>query len=315
MTTLRLNWSHEAVRQRLLKIADFWLRTVDGLYVSGLENAYVELEHTRTQVLHSFLASLQNVAQRAERRYRQHNSASRWAATKVLITPSSLVESYLVKRRRRRQQQEPAPPAFDELEIPLDEQQQQQLNFNFHVMPSHNRSIANVTKAEGNNRTYRRLYNYFHLVTFDLRLEAGHVDSVRDQVNNVYLNSPSDFPLALWSLSDIQRPRLATRLGSAAANRTAAAHFLLSLLPGSVNLFYGDEIGLTDVYDRHSGNVSTFFVLSYVKFARTLSHRKCSASFFVCYCVRELKMFSNFSSTLRIFDNEKEKRKINVNRK
>lgn len=290
MTTLRLNWSHEAVRQRLLKVAEFWLRTVDGLYVSGLENAYVELEHTRTQVLHSFLASLQTVAQRAERRYRQQHRGSRWAATKVLITPSSLVDNFLVKRRRR-QQQEPAPPAFDELELPVDEQQQQQqLNFNFHVMPSHNRTTgrANATKLD---RTHRRLYNYFHLVAFDLRLEAGHVDSVRDQVNNVYLNSPSDFPLALWSLSDMHRPRLATRLGSAAANRTAAAHFLLSILPGSVCLFYGDEIGLVDVYDRHSGNVSTTlcstFHLTYVTVARIFSHRKllCVICIYVYVCV------------------------------
>src|SRR5699024_4456023 len=97
------------------------------------------------------------------------------------------------------------------------------------------------------------LYAHFDLIHFELHLDRQSIDSIRDQVNYVFLNRPPDFPTVLWSVGGGDRARLATRLGP---QWSLASAFLLTMMPGSVSLLYGDEIALTDVYDQHTKHVS-----------------------------------------------------------
>ena len=61
---------------------------------------------------------------------------------------------------------------------------------------------------------------------------------------------------------DLQfRSRLATRIGG---QHSLAAAFLLIMLPGTISLFYGDEIGLEDSYDLVMRKVSQSHAISSV---------------------------------------------------
>lgn len=272
---LRLNFSHEAVRAELLKVAIHWLHYVDGLYLTNLASAYFHSNlsgaYSRGTVFHDFLRKLRNSVNELNERKLPGKSKSR----KILISSSDFVDPFLsglMKRRRSQSRRRSSgmdhqlKPEFDDFD--LDQSSLTHLDptilANLHVMPFHTnqsvstQSFASTTpssrvKLKGSKLKARKLYSYFDLIHFELNLSPTETNTIRDQVNYVFLNRPADFPTILWSIGSIHRSRIADRLGE---DRVLAGHFLLTMMPGTVSQLYGDEIALADVYETHTNNVS-----------------------------------------------------------
>lgn len=96
------------------------------------------------------------------------------------------------------------------------------------------------------------IYTYFDLIDFQLNIDINKTETIRDQVNAIFLNAPKSFPWIHWSVGNVATSRLSTRIGS---QYTASAVFLLIMLPGTVSIFYGDEIGIQDTFDLISHKV------------------------------------------------------------
>lgn len=256
-SSIRLNWSHEPVRIQMLKVADYWLRHVDGLYLKNLNQVYVEHNETRDDLLRDFLQRLRRiVAYHQQLKSQELGLKVGLASKKILICDSELVGSYLSRIKRRRQTRDggggsvSSGPQIGVLDYPDD--MLSSVLMSHHVMPSNqsNPTQSNISVAKIHNMD---LYAYFDLVHFVLNIQHNKTDTIRDQVNDVFLNRPAHFPTILWSINSVQQARLATRFG---ARWTLASIFLLTMMPGTVSIFYGDEIGLQDVYDIYTQNVS-----------------------------------------------------------
>lgn len=112
---------------------------------------------------------------------------------------------------------------------------------------------------------YFNVYSYFDLVDTFLDLRLNGSEQIRDQINEVYLANGLDDELykdslsvhsstiVLWSIGDHTRQRLANRLH---LNSVLIAQFVLTMLPGSISIFYGDEIGLKNVENVNTAKVS-----------------------------------------------------------
>lgn len=107
--------------------------------------------------------------------------------------------------------------------------------------------------------SYFNVYSYFDLVDTFLDLRLNGSEQIRDQINEVYLanglddDSVHSSSIVLWSIGDHQRQRLANRLH---LNSVLIAQFVLTMLPGSISIFYGDEIGLRNVETLNTAKVS-----------------------------------------------------------
>ena len=97
------------------------------------------------------------------------------------------------------------------------------------------------------------IHSYFELIDFQLNININKTETIRDQVNAVYLNAAKSFPWILWSVGDVTTSRLATRIGNEYVLTSA---FLLTMLPGTISIFYGDEIGLQDTIITSSNKVT-----------------------------------------------------------
>ncbi|KAH9526573.1 hypothetical protein DERF_000648 [Dermatophagoides farinae] len=121
-------------------------------------------------------------------------------------------------------------------------------------------SITTTTTTNFNNKSLiikssiRSIYHYFDLVHFELKLQPNRIDNIRDQMNYVFLNRPLDFPPIMWSIGgSTKHKRLVNRMNG--TNYSLASLFVLAMMPGTISIFYGDEIGLSNVYDFRSHNV------------------------------------------------------------
>lgn len=93
------------------------------------------------------------------------------------------------------------------------------------------------------------IMNRIDLIDVKLDLETG-TDTIRTQIESITnssLFSNAGAPWVHWSIGDVETNRLASRLIH--GNATLGATLLQLMLPGTQNLFYGDEIGLRDVSD------------------------------------------------------------------
>lgn len=88
----------------------------------------------------------------------------------------------------------------------------------------------------------------FDLLDFYLEVFNG-TQFMADEVTRV-LSSPvfkdRSYPWIHWNIGNMDTRRLAGRVGS-----NLGAFIFQSLLPGTISVFYGDEIGLTDSHDPH----------------------------------------------------------------
>ena len=115
------------------------------------------------------------------------------------------------------------------------------------------RSQLRLPDEEREDTIDRDIFSYFHLVDTFLDVRKNETESIRDQVNEVFLNEPKSHPWILWNIGSATSSRLASRLGS---EFSVVASFLLIMMPGSISFFYGDEIGLKDSVDPLSNRVS-----------------------------------------------------------
>ncbi|KAH9423355.1 hypothetical protein DERP_003634, partial [Dermatophagoides pteronyssinus] len=336
-----LNWSNEAIPKQILKIADFWLRYVDGIYLKNLDKIHINDDDSggdnpsgdntvlikREKILLEFLQRLRRISDGYQQQQQQQKSTK-----KILICSSHLLSPLLTanrrvaaaaaaaaaKKRRRQtsfqQNYPPLPrprpnhqnefrPEFDELDMndffdnPITDDDQNDDNKNIDsdsdseqqsissgyrkihasansqkMLPSSDStstsSLSTSIVNHGHHNqslSIRSIYHYFDLVHFELIIRPNHIDTIRDQVNFVFLNRPADFPTIMWSLGGNsghrhqrrRRPlyrqlRLANRIGS--SNYSLACLFMLTMMPGTIMIFYGDEIGLTNLYNQNQQN-------------------------------------------------------------
>jgi glycosidase len=98
------------------------------------------------------------------------------------------------------------------------------------------------------------VYSFFHLIDTFLDLKMNQTEDLRDRVNEIFLNEPESSPWILWNLGSATSSRLVTRIEP---ELVTAVSFLLFMMPGSISILYGDEIGLRPAVDVHSKKVRT----------------------------------------------------------
>lgn len=117
-------------------------------------------------------------------------------------------------------------------------------------------SLKFVEKVQETIPEPGRVLDLFDLVDVPLYLKGNYSEELFNQITAVEI-SPwrSSTPGVMWHLGSADTFRLASRLES--KFREAALYSLL-MLPESVSVFYGDELGLIDSYDVLTGIVSSF---------------------------------------------------------
>lgn len=93
--------------------------------------------------------------------------------------------------------------------------------------------------------------NNVNLIDIQLEMEGG-IDKLSNQIESVFngtLFKKAANPWVQWSLSNENSIRLANKLPF--SNATLGATLLQLMLPGTPCIFYGDEIGLQQVFDPH----------------------------------------------------------------
>ena len=122
---------------------------------------------------------------------------------------------------------------------------------------------------------HRDVYSYFHLIDTFLDLKMNQTEELRDRVNEMFLNEPESHPWILWNLGSVTSSRLVTRIGH---DLMTAVSFLLFMMPGSISILYGDEIGLRPAVHVDSKKVSTHSCLVLSK----LFEEENDKPFFLC---------------------------------
>ncbi|CAH0393514.1 unnamed protein product [Bemisia tabaci] len=85
----------------------------------------------------------------------------------------------------------------------------------------------------------------------DVFLNVTEPVGLRAQINGVLRGvtfSRMDYPWVHWNVGNVETSRIATRVE--ALNASLAALFINLMLPGTPSIFYGDEIGLTNIVDH-----------------------------------------------------------------
>ncbi|XP_076318769.1 amino acid transporter heavy chain SLC3A1-like [Tachypleus tridentatus] len=101
------------------------------------------------------------------------------------------------------------------------------------------------------NMNVRLILDVCDLIDVQLHLPLHRTSSVETQVLHVAeWNSISSSSWTHWHLGSVETSRLATRLDT---RYTLSAMIVLLMLPGSISLFYGDEINLQDSIDIITG--------------------------------------------------------------
>ncbi|XP_054169112.1 alpha-glucosidase-like [Oppia nitens] len=204
---LHLNWSHPGVHHKMFQVIDYWLKYIDGFYLKRLEHMYVDNEATLYDILNELRLRANLVV---------NEPGVGVGAHKVLICSHSFVQ----KRHKLL------------------------LNYMRNPLAPNDMTVSTNTATNGSHK-HLDINSYFDVIDVQLNIDINKTETIRDQVNAIFLNSPA-MPWIHWSVGDVERSRLATRIGS---QYTMTVSFLLMMLPGTVSWFYGDEIALQDTYD------------------------------------------------------------------
>lgn len=201
----------------MVKVFNFWNNYVDGFYLKHLDKIQVDSEDE----LYVILAELRNVLNGKLTKTESYKLDSE--SRKILICSND----FIVKRHKLMLNHGTNPLTFNGAE-------------------SSSTTNINVSKMI-------EIHSYFELIDFQLNININKTETIRDQVNAVYLNAAKSFPWILWSVGDVTTSRLATRIGNEYVLTSA---FLLTMLPGTISIFYGDEIGLQDTIITSSNKVT-----------------------------------------------------------
>lgn len=205
----------------------FWLQQgVRGFYLTNLQHLQFNVENPEhvLQLLHEIRALLAN----PPKLFNARSPSS--SAHPILITDSHALDQ-LAKRMRS----------------PLLDKAYQRAQFG-QINPT-------------TNQSHTDLHRLFDLLETWLQLRSQQSELVRDQVNELFLNGNNQgvdgsrrrLGQVLWSVGGHQTVRLATRFSLA---HTGLAQFLQAMLPGAINIFYGDEFGQKEPINSITGQVS-----------------------------------------------------------
>ncbi|GAB6031045.1 hypothetical protein CHUAL_007859 [Chamberlinius hualienensis] len=140
----------------------------------------------------------------------------------------------------------------------------------------------------------RRILENFDLLEYDIEMDAAKLENLPKRlqhgVNNTFGKaSPSTSinPWIMWSVGSAEKSRLATRMGP---KRSMAAIIIHLMLPGSVNLFYGDEMHLEDS-NKHTANWSPLVPMRWLEDGNKSSNMNLTV-------LKEVTHFRNISTPL-----------------
>jgi hypothetical protein len=276
---LFLNWSSPAVRERMLDAFRFWLRLgVDGFYLRNVHNMQFQSPDDLFQVLNE----LHKVMRDEEERIKRKDLNQKWAGDpaagshdqgtregqeqeqeqrhqlpqkRILITSRSSLLTLANKLGKDRNRFSPLKSNFRKRLFQVS-QTRIVVSGGKADAGAGARSSQPVHERAGDAAEEADIHSYFHLIDTFLDIRRNETDNIRAQVNEVFLNQgKSEGSTILWNIGSATSSRLVSRVGS---EYSAVAAFLLMMLPGSISLFYGDEIGLTDSRDQLSNRVSLF---------------------------------------------------------
>ena len=162
-------------------------------------------------------------------------------------------------------------------------------SFPSHPAPGRQGSVT-ASSALHWNKEHRDVYSYFHLIDTFLDLKMNETEDLRDRVNEVFLNEPDSRPWILWNLGSVTSSRLVTRINP---ELVTTASFLLFMLPGSISILYGDEIGLRSAVDEGSKKVSTHLLVFFFSYL----FRQDSFSLFSLFLLLRYSFCCNFFSS------------------
>uniref|UniRef100_T1JVH0 alpha-glucosidase n=1 Tax=Tetranychus urticae TaxID=32264 RepID=T1JVH0_TETUR len=228
-----LNWSHPFVQSNMISCLQFWLQHgVDGFYLVNLDSLYLDPDYPE-----AIIDILDNIRSHVTS-FRPHT----FPGEKILAANRQSLD--LINERLRSAR-------ADQLLNPFDSHETLDFTVSSGKHRKHGKPLtpsSSLTHSSMENE--KNVYSYFDWVNIFITIELNSTEIIRDQVNGYFLNAPKSRPLVLWSIGTATKSRLATRIGK---DYTLVSTFLLVMLPGSINFFYGDEIGLANSIDPASG--------------------------------------------------------------
>ena len=262
---LFLNWSSPAVRERMLDAFRFWLRLgVDGFYLRNVHNMQFQSPEDVFEVLNELHHIMRDEEERTKRKsspqkrteesgdQRTQDAAEGTMAEKRILIASRSSLLTLAGKLGKGKEKNYFSPLKSNFGQRLFEVSHTRIVVT-EAGRSGPRGSAHQDARHSDRIVDRDLFSYFHLIDTFLDIRLNQTENVRDQVNEVFLNQPKSHPWILWNMGSATSSRLVSRVGS---EFSAVASFLLIMMPGSISLFYGDEIGLKDSCDSLSNRVS-----------------------------------------------------------
>ncbi|RWS13119.1 maltase A2-like protein [Dinothrombium tinctorium] len=231
---LYLNWSHASVVRNMLECMRFWVRTgIDGFFLRNLEQ--IKIDDQFPEALFQILDNIRDVLNDQIANNVASEKSYRSGRKRILIASRRSLQS-------------------------LSQRIQMQLTTKYFT--TNKNKSKNVARngsqlfedhsSENDHYNNKDVFSHFDLVDTLLEINLNKTENIREQVNSVFLNNHNSDFWVLWSVGTSTTSRLASRIGS---DYIAAAAFLLTMLPGSINILYGDEIGLKDSVDPVTNKV------------------------------------------------------------
>ncbi|XP_075722990.1 alpha-glucosidase-like [Rhipicephalus microplus] len=218
---LYLNWSHPEVRQQVMRSLAVWIeKGVDGFYLKHVDRLQVSDDRELYEVLLEWRRLLDEHDYLDER-------------GRILMTSVNLAQELADRDSLFIQ---PIVALFDLLDVhvPLEggpDNVTQIMASRFAQMTRQTRLDARTTAGVSTDEN----------ITGGSSGERSHCGGVANMAMDPWLS---------WNLGDSESPRLASRLVDV---DPLAALFTLWGMPGTVSLFYGDEIGMKDSVDQSTG--------------------------------------------------------------
>jgi glycosidase len=221
----------------MLQVFHFWLDYVDGFYLKGLEHIQIDSDVE----LHDILAQLRDLLNTKL----TGETAMTIKDRKILICSSDFVQY----RHKLMWNYGNSPLAFS------NDAWSSSGSASIGVASEAFNALKHHGYINANTNTSRDIdiFSFFDLIDFQLSYQINKTETIRDQVNAIFLNAPKSFPWIHWNIGDVRTSRVASLIGD---EYSLTSIFLLIMLPGTISVFYGDEIGLQNSFDTISHKVN-----------------------------------------------------------
>jgi glycosidase len=231
---LYLNHSNWFVRQQILHSVRFWLQQgIRGFYLTNLHHLQYNTESPEhvIQLITQIRSTLDQWSTAVD------PNSSMGVIRPILMTETRTL--HLLTRRMRN-------PILD------------RTYFRQHALHSTSPTSASTSpphSSTGDESAMHSLHSLFDLLDTCLQLRTGQSESVREQVNELFLDAELtgshrvSRSQALWSVGSHRTVRISERFPFTS---TGLPLFVQTMLPGAISIFYGDEIAQKEPTDSHS---------------------------------------------------------------